>query len=84
MKTKAKIILKSLTDLPAATLTIVASAPERALDASRPVLALPMQLTRGQLRATHHATAESPDTLTARAMTPLRVPQPWMRGGLNE
>ena len=84
MKTKTKIMLKSLADLPADALAFVASVPERAFEATKQVLAPPVRLTRRQLRAARRRSAELMSSLTARSLTPLEFPRPWPRGGLNE
>jgi len=65
---KAKIILKSLAELPASTLGFAASAPGRVLNASKQMLGATARATRREIRA--HA--------------PLESIQPWPRGGLNE
>jgi len=84
MKTKARIILKSLADLPADAFALAASMPERAIAATKQVLAPPVRMTRRQIRAARRSSAEFIDSLTARALTPLQLSQPWLRGGLND
>jgi hypothetical protein len=78
MKAKAKIILKSLADLPADAFAFVASVPERAMVATKQVF-IPS------------ARAASKDNRTtpvgAMSFAPAGGPplqSPWRRGGLNE
>ena len=84
MKTKAKIILKSLADLPANTLTLATSVPLRAMTVTRQVLAPPARATRRQFRAARQHSAEIFRDIYARAHTPMRAVIPWSHGGLNE
>jgi hypothetical protein len=76
MKTKAKIILKSLAELPADAFAFVASVPERALTATQQMLAPP-----GSGGPTF-----APDRYGRgnTALTALPSGPPWPRGGLNE
>ena len=78
------IVLKSLADLPANTLALVASAPMRAVEATRRVMTPPMRASRRQLRAARRRSAEFIKGLSARAKAPLRLSAPWSHGGLNE
>ena len=80
MKTKAKIILKSLAELPADAFAFVASVPERAREASRQVF-VPTAKSAAPDR-----NAAAFGALALACAAPNRVPQqePWPRGGLNE
>lgn len=84
MKTKAKLILKSLADLPANTLALVVSVPGRALATSRQVLAPPAAATRRQIRFARQRSQAFMTNLLDRANAPFQSIQPWSRGGLNE
>jgi hypothetical protein len=84
MKTKAKIILKSLAELPANTLTLAASVPGRAMTVTRHMLAPPARATRRQFRAARERSAKIFRDIYARAHTPMRNAIPWSRIGLNE
>ncbi len=84
MKSKAKIILKSLAELPANTLQIVASAPGRAMSVTRNVLAPPVRVTRRQIRAAQQFSMAVAKDIYRRANEPFRSNIPWVRGGLNE
>ena len=84
MKAKAKIILRSLADLPADALAFAASVSERAFATTKQVLVPPVSLTRRQIRAARQRSSKFVSFRTARAMTPLPMTQPWPRGGLNE
>ena len=84
MKTKAKIILKSLADLPANTLTLAASVPGRAMEFTKRMLTPPVRATRRQIRTARRHSAEIFRDIYARAHTPMRDVIPWSRGGLNE
>ena len=84
MKTKAKIILKSLADLPANTLSLAVSVPGRAMETSRRILSPPVRATRRQIRAARQHSAPFVRSLLDRANTPCQGITPWRRGGLNE
>lgn len=84
MKNKAKIILKSLADLPANTLHLVASTPMRAMNATRNALTPPVQATRRQIRAAGDRSLAVMQSIYERAHAPFRSSIPWVRGGLNE
>jgi hypothetical protein len=84
MKTQTRTILKSLTDLPADTFALAASVPERALAATRQALSPPVRMTRRQIRAARRRSAEFMNSIRLRVLTPLQLPPPWPRGGLNE
>jgi hypothetical protein len=73
MKTKAKIILKSLAELPADAFAFVASVPERALTATQQMLAPPGGGGSPFAPARYGG---------GRAALPSGPP--WPRGGLNE
>jgi hypothetical protein len=73
MKTKAKIILKSLAELPADAFAFVASVPERALTATQQMLAPPGS-GGSPFASARYAGGNAP-----RSSGP-----PWPRGGLNE
>ena len=84
MKARAKIILKSLADLPANTLHLVASAPARAASATRHVLAPPVQATRRQIHLARQISVTFVQDIYQRANAPFRSNIPWASGGLNE
>jgi hypothetical protein len=84
MKTKATIILKSLADLPANTLTLAASVPGRAMKFTKQMLTPPVQATRRQIRTARQHSADIFRDIYIRAHTPMRDIIPWSRGGLNE
>lgn len=84
MKAKAKIILKSLADLPANTLQLMASAPQFAVDVTRQMLAQPALATRRQIRTARNRSAAVMQDIYRRANAPFRSTIPWVRGGLNE
>ncbi len=80
---KAKIILKSLADLPANALGFAASAPGRAMNASKQMLGATARATRREIRAARRCSAEFARGFYARANAPFAI-TPWQRGGLNE
>ena len=80
---KAKIILKSLADLPASALGFAASAPGRAVKASKQMLGSTVRATRREIRAARRRSAEFARGFFARANAPFNI-TPWPRGGLNE
>lgn len=84
MKTKAKLILKSLADIPANALSLVASMPGRAVNASRQVLGPAVRRTQRELRAAREDSTAFARDIYARASAPFRSAAPWQRGGLNE
>jgi len=84
MKTKAKLILKSLADLPANALGFAASAPGRAMHASKQMLGATARATRREIRAARRRSAEFAQDIYTRANAPFRSIVPWQRGGLNE
>lgn len=84
MKAKAKIILKSLAELPANTLQLVASAPGWAVNATRSVLVPPARVTRRQISAAQQFSMAVANDIYRRANAPFRSNIPWARGGLNE
>ena len=81
---KAKIILKSLADLPANTMAFAASAPGRAMNASKQMLGATVRATRREIRAARRRSAEFARGFYAQANAPFQSIQPWQRGGLNE
>jgi hypothetical protein len=81
---KAKIILKSLADLPANTMAFATSAPERAMNASKQMLGATVRATRREIRAARRRSAEFARGFYARANAPFQSIQPWQRGGINE
>ena len=81
---KTKLILKSLADLPANTLSLAAAMPGHALEMARRVLAPPARATRRQMRAARQRSANFMNDLSARANTPLKMNNFWVHGGLNE
>jgi len=89
MKTKTKIILKSMADLPANTLALAASVPPRAIEMTKQVLTPPVRATRRQVRAARQHSVKFIKDLTARANTPFKLTIPesyggWSHGGLND
>jgi hypothetical protein len=84
MTMKPTLILKSLADLPANALGCAASAPRRAISASRQMLAVPARATRREIRAARRRSAEFARNIYAWASVPLQNIKPWPRGGLNE
>lgn len=76
MKAKAKLILKSLADLPANTLELAASVPGRALATSRLVLAPPAAATRRQIRLARQRSQAFMANMLARANAPFHSLQP--------
>jgi hypothetical protein len=81
MKTKAKLILKSLTDLPADALALAGSVPGRAIEMTRRVMAPPVRATRRQVRAAQQRSAQFIKDLSARANAPLKTNHSWSHGG---
>jgi hypothetical protein len=81
---KAKLILKSLADLPANALSLAASMPGRAMNASKQVLGPAVRRTRREICAARHCSAELARGIYARASAPFNSITPWQRGGLNE
>jgi hypothetical protein len=81
---KAKIVLKSLADLPANVLGYAAAAPGRALHASKQMVGATVRATRREIRAARRRSAEFARDFYARANAPFQSVQPWQRGGLNE
>ena len=88
MKTRTKFILKSLADLPANTLALAASVPQRAVQMTKRMMTPPMQATRRQVRAARQRSGKFINDLSARANVPLKQTIPWSEGwphgGLNE
>jgi len=84
MKSKARITLKSLTDLPGHALSLAVAVPRRAATVTRQALSAPTRLTRRQIREARRRSAAFVQSLTQRTFAPLRLAQPWTHGGLNE
>lgn len=80
---KAKIILKSLADLPANTVSLAAAAPERALNLSRQLLAPPARATRREIRLARQRSAKFMRELYARASAPFQSARPWPHAGMS-
>jgi hypothetical protein len=81
---KAKIILKSLADLPVNTVSFAMSAPGRAMNTSKQMLGAGVRATRREVRAARRRSAEFARGLYTRANAPFQNIVPWPRGGLNE
>lgn len=81
---KAKSILKSLANLPANALDFAASAPGRAINASKQLLGAGVRVTRREIRAARRRAAEFARGFYARANAPFQSTHPWQRGGLND
>ena len=81
---KAKIILKSLADLPANTLSLAASVSERAINVSRSTLGVTTRATRREIRAAQRRAVEFARAVRAQANAPFESALRWQRGGLNE
>lgn len=81
MKTKTKIILKSLADLPANTLALAASVPFRAIEMTKRVMTPPVRATRRQVRSARQHSTKFINDLSARANTPLKQTISWSHGG---
>ena len=81
---KPKLILKSLADLPANTLSLAVSVPGRAMNVSRATLGATVRATRREIRAARRRSAEFARGFYGRASAPFQNIQPWQRGGLNE
>ncbi len=81
---KAKIILKSLADLPANALGYAASAPGRAITASQQMLGATVRATRREIRAARRRSAEFAHGIYTRANARFQSITPWQTGGINE
>ena len=81
---KPKLILKSLADIPANALSLAASMPGRAINASNQVFGPVVRVTRREIRAAHRRAAEFARDIYARASAPFQSITPWQRGGINE
>jgi hypothetical protein len=77
---KPKLILKSLADLPANALSVAASAPGRAMNASQQAV----RATRREIREARRRSVAFTRDIYARASAPFHSIAPWSRGGLNE
>lgn len=81
---KTKLILKSLADLPANTVSLVASVPERAATATQSVFGPAVRLTCHEIHEAHRRSMAFARDLYQRANTPFRWVEPWPHGGINE
>lgn len=81
---KAKLILKSLSELPGHALGFATSMPGRALNATRLTLAPPARATRRQIRAARQHSRAFVQHLLAQAQAPMRRYSSWTPGGINE
>ena len=81
---KTKLILKSLSEIPANALSLAASMPGRAVNASKQVLGPPVRATRREIRAARRKSAAFARDIYARVSAPFQAITPWQRGGLNE
>lgn len=81
---KPKLIIKSLSELPANALTLAASMPGRAMNTTRQVLTPPIRATRREIRAARRRSTAFMQQLMAKAQSPWQPIQTWSRGGLNE
>lgn len=81
---KPKLILKSLADIPANALSLAASMPGRAVNASKQVLGPSVRVTRREIRDARKRSAEFARDISTRARAPFQSITPWQRGGLNE
>jgi hypothetical protein len=84
MKKKTKLILRSLAELPASTLSLAASVPVRVLDASKQALLPAVRLTRREVRAARRKSAMFARELYERSRLPFSPGTPWPHGGINE
>ena len=81
---KTKLILKSLADLPSNTMALAAAVQSRGVEMTKRVLGPPGRATRRQIRSARQHSIKLMEDLTARAKAPLRSPNLWLHGGLNE
>ena len=81
---KPKLILKSLADLPANTLSLAASVPGRTINLSRSTLGTATRVTRREIRAAQRRALEFAQAVYAQANAPFESALRWQRGGLNE
>jgi hypothetical protein len=84
MKLKPKLILKSLTDIPANALSLAASMPGRAVDVSKHVIGPAVHVTRREIRDARKRSTEIARDIYTRASAPFPSITPWQRGGINE
>lgn len=80
---KAKLILKSLADLPADTLALAASAPGRAAEATRQIFRALLHPPQNQIRDTFQTPVGVMRPAYLRAAAPATRHHPWLRGGWN-
>lgn len=81
---KPKLIIKSLSELPANALALAASMPGRAMNTTRQVLTPPVGATRREIRAARRRSAAFMQRLMTSAQSPWQPIQTWTRGGINE
>ena len=81
---KAKLVLKSLCELPGNALELAAAMPGRALNSTRLKLAPPARATRRQIRAARQHSRAFVQNLLTQARAPLRHFSSWTPGGINE
>lgn len=81
---KPKLIIKSLSELPANALALAVSMPGRAANATRDALRPPVNATRREIRAARRRSMAFMQSLVNRAQHQFQQIQPWSRGGLNE
>ena len=81
---KPKLILKSLADIPANALSLAASMPGRAVNASKQILGPAARVTRREVHAARQQSAAFARDIYARTSAPFQSITPWQRGGLNE
>ena len=80
---ESKIILKSLADLPANTVSPRCRRPERALNLSRQLLAPPARATRREIRLARQRSAKFMRELCA-ASAPFQSARPWPHAGMSQ
>ena len=83
MKTRAKLILKSLADLPANACDQILAAPQRAASATRQLVVPPVQATRRQLREARRRSVVFMEDIYRRAQAPFRLVITLRPGGLG-
>ena len=81
---KPNLVLKSLADVPANALSLIASMPGRAVNATEQFLGPTTRATRCEPRAARGRSADFARDLYARASAPFQTITPWQRGGINE
>ena len=81
---KPNLVLKSLADVPANALSLIASMPGRAVNATNQILGPVVSATRRELHAARQNSAAFAREIYARASVPFQSITPWQRGGINE